>query len=112
MGNSAAELRRPEEWLAEVRRLEREGELFRAYDMARQGLEHFPDDLPLKHRAVLCLASTGATTQAAALFDRFRLDQAVDNSMSSRLELDIAALRSRLIKDEALAASGNGRAAA
>lgn len=106
------EPRSPEDWLAEVRRYEREGELFRAFDLARQALEHFPDDLRLKHRAVLCLASTGAASQAAALFDSLRLDKAIDKPLSSRLELDIAALRSRLIKDEALAASGSTRAAA
>jgi len=55
-----------QEWVAEVCRCEREGELFRAYDLARQGLASFPDDLRLKH--VLCLASTGATQQAIRLF--------------------------------------------
>ena len=100
------------DWLAEVRRLEREGELFRAYDLARHALERFPDDLALKHRAVLCLASTGAANQAGALFDHFRLDQAIEESLGSGLALDIAALRSRLIKDEALAVTGSGRAAA
>jgi hypothetical protein len=53
-----------EEWLAEVNRCEREGELFRAYDVATQGLIEHPNALALKHRAVLCLASTGATHQA------------------------------------------------
>src|SRR5665213_1577600 len=53
------------DWLAEVRLHEREGELFRAYDLARQGLDQFPDDLALKHRAVLSLASTGATRKAS-----------------------------------------------
>ena len=100
------------DWLAEVRRLEREGELFRAYDLARQALEQFPDDLALKHRAVLCLASTGAANQAGALFDHFRLDQAIEGSFGGELALDIAALRARLIKDEALAVTGSDRAAA
>ena len=62
-----------DEWIAEVRRSEREGELFRAYDLARQGLSVFPDDLRLKHRAVLCLASTGARQQAAQLFGELGL---------------------------------------
>ena len=48
----------PEEWLAEVNRCERDGELFRAYDIAMRGLSEYPDALALKHRAVLCLAST------------------------------------------------------
>ena len=64
----------PEEWLTEVRRCEREGELFRAFDLARQGLAWFPEDLKLKHRAVLCLASSGATRQALDLMDRLGLD--------------------------------------
>src|SRR4026208_177126 len=92
--------------------LEREGELFRAYDLARQGLERFPDDLALKHRSVLCLASTGAANQAGALFDHFRLDQAIEDAPSGGGALDIAALRSRLIKDEALGVTGSGRTAA
>jgi hypothetical protein len=103
---------RPEEWLAEVRRFEREGELFRAFDLARQALEQFPDDLALMHRAVLCLASTGATSQAAALFDKLRLDREADGALDTPLGLDIAALRSRLMKDEALAATGATRTAA
>jgi len=107
-----AEPQHPEDWLAEVRRLEREGELFRAYDLARQGLEEYPDNLALKRRAVLCLASTGAANQAGALFDHFRLDQAIEDALDTGLALDIAALRSRLIKDEALAVTGSGRAAA
>ena len=97
------EPQQPEEWLALVRSCEQEGELFRAYDLARQALEQFPDDLALKHLAVLCLASTGAHAKHGELFERFRLDGAVGASLSSGLALDIAALRSRLVKDEALA---------
>jgi len=73
LGRSAAE------WLAEVRRCERDAELFLAYDLARQGLQEFPDDLALKHRAVLCLASTGAREQAAEEFQRLGLDKIVHN---------------------------------
>src|SRR5437660_9494368 len=100
----------PDEWVAEVRRCEREGELFRAYDLARQGLAAFPDDLRLKHRAVLCLASTGARQQAAQLFDEFGLDGHGDIWLTTSLGLDIAALRPRLLKDEALATTGKPRA--
>ncbi|HEX3862088.1 MAG TPA: adenylate/guanylate cyclase domain-containing protein [Stellaceae bacterium] len=101
----------PQEWMTAVRRCEREGELFRAYDLARQGLAEFPDDLVLKHRAVLCLASTGARQQAADLFDEFRLWQPLRLSLATPLGLDIAALRPRLLKDAALAASGGERTA-
>jgi len=101
----------PRACLAEVRRCERQGELFRAYDLARQGLEKFPDDLPLGHRAVLCLASTGATAQAVALLDRLGLDQRREASLDGPLALDIATLRPRLMKDAALATSGAQRTA-
>src|SRR5205085_5644888 len=94
----------PEEWVAAVRRCEREGELFRAYDLARQGLASFPDDLRLKHRAVLCLASTGARQQASQLFGELGLAGHGDIWLTTSLGLDIAALRPRLLKDEALAA--------
>jgi class 3 adenylate cyclase len=100
----------PDEWVAEVRRNEREGELFRAYDLARQGLAAFPDDLRLKHRAVLCLASTGARQQAAQLFAELGLGGHDDIRLTTSLGLDIAALRPRLLKDEALAATGKDRA--
>src|SRR5437870_975867 len=100
----------PDAWVAEVRRCEREGELFRAYDLATQGLAAFPDDLRLKHRAVLCLASTGARQQATQLFDEFGLDGHSDIRLTTSLGLDIAALRPRLLKDEALAATGKARA--
>lgn len=42
-------------WLAAVRESERRGELLAAYDIAERGLERYPDDVPLKHRAVLAL---------------------------------------------------------
>jgi len=99
----------PEDWVAQVRRFEREGELFEAYDVARQGLASFPDDLRLKHRAVLCLASTGARQQAAQLYNELGLDRG-DIWLTTSLGLDIAALRPRLLKDEALATTGRGRA--
>src|SRR5439155_11161004 len=99
------------EWLAAVRRCERDGELFRAYDLARQGLAVFPDDLALKYRAVLCLASTGARQQAAALLAELRLDRDAGASLATPLGLDIAALGPRLLKDEGLATTGGERTA-
>jgi class 3 adenylate cyclase len=95
--------------LALVQRYEREGELFRAYDLARQGLKKFPTDLALKHRAVLCLASTGATRQSAELFDRLGLERAEKVSLATQLGLNIATLRPRLMKDTALATIGRDR---
>ncbi|MGE5271813.1 MAG: adenylate/guanylate cyclase domain-containing protein [Thiohalocapsa sp.] len=103
-------LRNPDEWVAAVRRCECEGELFRAYDLATQGLLAFPDDLRLKHRAVLCLASTGARQHAAQLYDALGLATA-DVWLTTSLGLDVAALRPRLLKDAALAAQGSERPA-
>ena len=98
-----------EEWLAEVNRCEREGELFRAYDVATQGLIEHPNALALKHRAVLCLASTGATRQAAERFTTLGLDGAATTAPSRRLRMDLATLKARLVKDGALARSGEER---
>ncbi|HJU18698.1 MAG TPA: hypothetical protein VJ770_19780 [Stellaceae bacterium] len=97
------------DWLAEVQRYEREGELFRAYDVARQGLKKFPDDLALKHRVVLCFASTGATLKAAEELVRLKLDPLPDLSLATRLGLDLTALKPRLLKDAALATTGSAR---
>lgn len=105
-GKSAAE------WLAEVRRCESEAELFQAYDLARQGLQEFPQDVALKHRAVLCLASTGASERAAEEFRRLDLDRIVQNpppDISRSLGFDLASLEARLLKDEAVATPGPER---
>jgi class 3 adenylate cyclase len=99
----------PEEWLAEVNRCERDAELFRAYDIAMQGLIEHPDALALKHRAVLCLASTGATRQAAEKFAALALDGAAGTAQSRRLRMDIASLKARLAKDDAFARRGEDR---
>ena len=99
----------PEAWLAEVTRSEEDGELFRAYDIAMQGLIEHPDALALKHRAVLCLASTGATRQAMEKFAVLGLDGAAATAPSRRLRMDIASLKARLAKDDALSRSGAER---
>jgi hypothetical protein len=101
----------PEECLVEVRHYERQGELFRAYDLAQKALGRFPDDVPLGYRAVLCLASTGATAQAFGLLDRLGLDRRAEAAISGPMGLQIATLRPRLMKDAALAASGEKRLA-
>jgi len=98
-----------EEWLAEVNRCEREGELFRAYDVAMQGLIEHPNAPALKHRVVLCLASTGATHQAVERFTALGLDGAAVLAPSRRLRMDLATLKARLVKDGALARSGEER---
>lgn len=93
------------QWLAEIERFEGEGELFRAHDLAMQALEAFPADPALKHRGVLCLASTGATAQAAAQFGKLLGEENLD-LLPSSLALDVATLRARLLKDQALAVRG------
>ena len=95
------------EWLAAARRYERQGELFQAYDVAMQGLHRFPDDFALKHRAVLCLASTGATAQATQLFAELGLDFTASEiaSLPPNFRLDIPSLKARLRKDAALNAA-------
>src|ERR1700733_9005625 len=99
------------EWLATVRHSESAAELFLAYDLAQQGLAHFPDDIALKHRAVLCLASTGASSRAAEEFRRLKLDQIAEHpsDISPLLAFDIASLEARLLKDEAVATSSPDR---
>lgn len=99
------------EWLEEARRNEQDGELFRAYDTAMQGLAEHPNDHALKYRAVLCLASTGATQQAAEKFAMLGLDDAVETAPTRSLRVDIASLKARLAKDAALANRGKARRA-
>jgi class 3 adenylate cyclase len=91
------------DWLEAVKDAERRGELLTAVDLAEQGLAEHPDDLWLKHRAVLALARAGATEEAARRFNRYEL-QAAD-------EEDIAALGARIAKDIALETTANGRRA-
>jgi len=82
-----------DEWLAEARQAERDGEFFRAYDIAQNGLAQHPDDLLLRHRAVLALARSGATAQARALYDELGLagSQATDiPELDARLRKDVA----------------------
>ena len=86
------------QWLDAVKLEERRGELLTAFDLAERGLAEYPDDLWLKHRAVLALARAGATEEAARRFDDYGLAGAQDE--------DIAALHARIFKDLALAAEG------
>jgi hypothetical protein len=70
-----------EEWLAKACPCERQGELFRAYQLARQALAKFPDDLALQHRAVLCLTSTGATGVWPSAFSSAAIHSAQSRSL-------------------------------
>jgi class 3 adenylate cyclase len=83
---------------------ERRGEMLMAFDLAERALAEHPDDLWLKHRAVLALARAGSTGEAARRFADYELGEIEDE--------DVAALEARIAKDEALAAGGEfGRAA-
>src|SRR5579862_8772354 len=90
--------RSPLAWLEAVRREERRGELLSAFDLAEGGLAEHPDDLSLKHRAVLALARSGATEEAARRFAEYGLGGVEDE--------DVAALRARIAKDYALLEEG------
>jgi len=100
------------EWLNLAKAQERDGELFEAYDLAMQGHAQHPDDWALKHRAVLCLASTGATEQARELAERFgitRLGREDRAAIPQRLALDLQTIVPRLDRDAALASKGTDR---
>jgi len=86
------------EWLEAVRREERRGEFLTEFDLADRALELYPDDLWLKHRAVLALARAGSTNEAARRFAELGLED-VDNE-------EIAALGARIEKDVALSGDG------
>src|SRR5271163_2024703 len=96
-----AATRGSEEWLNAVLDAEHRGELLSAFDLAGRGLEEHPGDVGLRYRAVLALARTGSTAQAARQFDELDL-----GSVESE---DVAALQARIQKDEALSASGENR---
>jgi hypothetical protein len=88
-------------WLHAVRAQERRGELLSAFDLAERGLSEHPRDLRLKHRAVLALARTGATEEAARRFTEYGLSASADE--------DVSSLRARIAKDVALNADGRAR---
>lgn len=71
------------------------GDLARAYDLCMEALRSNPDDLWLRHRAVLCLIRSGALERAQADYERFRLSEA-------RHDEDCRALGARLLKAVAL----------
>ncbi len=89
------------EWLEAVRHEERRGEFLAEYDLANRGLELYPDDLWLKHRAVLALARAGSTNEAARRFAELGLES-VDNE-------EVAALGARIEKDVALSSVGEAQ---
>jgi class 3 adenylate cyclase len=93
--------RTAEEWLDAVKDAERRGELLLAVDLAERGLAEHPKDLWLRHRAVLAMARSGSTGEAARRFREYGLDEVAEE--------DVAALGARIAKDEALSAEGSWR---
>ncbi len=89
-------------WLSEVRRLEHDGEFFRAYDLSLQGLERFPGDPLLAHRAVLNLCNAGAVPMARRKF--------VEYGLAAVGSIETLALEGRLLKSEAFRQEGQDQA--
>jgi tetratricopeptide (TPR) repeat protein len=95
------EIRTATDWLRDVTDAERRGELLSAFDLAERGLAQHPSDVSLKHRAVLALARSGSTEEARRRFQEYGLGGIATE--------DVAALRARIVKDVALAATGAER---
>ena len=94
--------RSAEAWLTAVRDAERRGELLSAFDLAERGLEEHPGEMALRYHAVLALARTGSTDQAARRFVRARSGTRSTPKTSPRSQ-------ARIGKDVALAASGEAQ---
>ena len=77
-------------------------DLVRAYDSVMEELAVRPDDMALRHRAVLTLARAGATEHAEREYARLGLDGVSDNE-------DVIALGGRLLKDRAFTQSDGDR---
>ncbi len=90
-------------WLSEVRRLEHDGEFFRAYDLSLQGLERFPGDPLLAHRAVLNLCNAGAVPMARRKF--------VEYGLAAIGSIETLTLEGRLLKSEAFRQPAGDQAA-
>ncbi len=89
------------EWVEAVKEAERRGELLLAVDRGERGLVEHPGDSALAHRAVLALARSGSTVEAARRFAELRLDGSEDE--------DVGALAARIKKDEALSVRDDAR---
>lgn len=87
--------------LADVKQLMSDAEYLQAHDAAARALEAFPDDMALRHQAVLALARSGATEQALTQFEAAKLDAVASE--------DMLALHGRLYKDRGLAVAGQER---
>ena len=80
----------------------REGNPLALYDLAQGAIEAGDPDPRFRYLQVLALAQMGDTGRAEQLYDRYNLGERTDDE-------DSLALRGRLHKDRALAASGEAR---
>ena len=96
-------------WLGEARARAAAGDYLLAYDTAMRGLAERPEDLALKHAAVLALARSGATATARERYLELGLGNVPRERISPSLYVDILALDARILKDLALLESGERR---
>jgi hypothetical protein len=101
-GPGDAPSRSASEWLDAVRTADRRGEMLAAFDLAQRALVEYPDNLRLKHLAVLALARAGSTDEARARYLEYGLGSVDDE--------DAQALGARIAKDTALQTTGQRRA--
>ena len=73
------------------------------------GSNEHPEDLALKHAAVLALARSGATAKARERYCDLGLGEVARSAVSAALYTDIATLNARIAKDLALAAGSDER---
>lgn len=92
----------------EVRAALRSGDLFRACDLAEAALARSPGDRALQYLVVLALARAGATEPALKRYRDFGL---AAERFATQLDIDIASLAGRLLKDRALLAPQGERPA-
>lgn len=90
-----------EQWQAMAIQAQRGGDFLATYDAAMRGIAVHPESAPLRQRAILALASAGATARARAMLRDFGLAGHPDE--------EVAALEARLAKDQAMSAHGEER---
>ncbi|MCX7314472.1 MAG: TRAFs-binding domain-containing protein [Alphaproteobacteria bacterium] len=78
------------------------GDLFKAYDIAAAALEAFPASASLRYQAVLALARSGATENAQRLYEKY--------GIASFDSVDAHTLGARLLKDMAFEAETSSSA--
>jgi hypothetical protein len=83
---------------AEIMAFFRNGEFFRAYDLALEARSACPDHIEFARLAVLSLANAGALDLAVAKFHEFGL--------AATQEMEVLSLHARLLKDQAFAEAG------